>query len=277
MKVVKANGEVEPFDESKIRRSLQRAGADAAITDKVIEEVRKKAHDGITTKALYKIVFRTLKSFRQSVAGKYNLKRAIMELGPTGFPFEKFIAEIMEAEGYRTQTSQIVMGRCVKHEVDVIAELDDTINMFECKYYTTTGKYCDVKNALYVHARFLDIGSNKHFKNKKFSGWLVTNTRFTKDAEQYGTCVGLEMMSWDFPANKSLRDIIDKHNLHPITCLTSLTKKEKQFLLNENIVLARNLCQSPDTLEKIPLTIQKAAAVMEEARALCEIKTTSVK
>ena len=44
-----------------------------------------------------------------------------MAFGPTGFPFEKLTAEILESMGYSTRTGVIVPGHCVKHEIDVIA------------------------------------------------------------------------------------------------------------------------------------------------------------
>ncbi|MGI8893621.1 MAG: ATP cone domain-containing protein [Bacteroidia bacterium] len=272
MEVIKANGVRELFNEEKIRNSLKRVGAKSDIIDKVIDEVKAKASDGITTKALYKIVFRTLNLFGKEVAGKYNLKKAIMELGPTGFPFEKFIAEILKADGYHTRTGEFINGKCIKHEVDVIAEKESIVNMYECKYHTTSGKYCDIKHALYVNARFVDIGISNDYKyNKNFQGWLITNTRFTIDAEQYGNCAGLGLISWDYPVNNSLRDIINKSGMHPITCLTSISIKEKKELLNRSIVLTKNLCDEPGVLKEIGLSKQKIVKALDEAKLLCSV------
>ena len=46
-----------------------------------------------------------------------------MELGPSGFPFEKLVGKILEQEGFETRVGVIVQGNCVQHEVDVIARL----------------------------------------------------------------------------------------------------------------------------------------------------------
>lgn len=81
--------------------------------------------------------------------------------------------------------------------------------------------------------------------------WVVTNTRFTKDAEQYGTCVGLRLLSWDFPKGNSLKDIIEQFGLHPLTCSTMLTKAEKQMLLDEKMVLSRDVLKHTSLLDKI--------------------------
>lgn len=276
MRIIKANGEETSYEPEKIVRSLERAGASQEIIQKVLSDTEKELFDGIHTKAMYKIVFRNLKKLSHSTAGKYNLKNAIMEFGPTGFPFEKFIAALLEAEGYQTLTDQIVQGHCVKHEIDVIAEKDNKHFMMECKFHSTAGNICDVKHALYVHARFLDVEKNwlnKPGHAKKFhQGWLVTNTRLTGDAEKYGNCVGMGLLSWNYPQGDSLRERIDRNGLYPITCLTSLSKREKQVLLNKNIVLCHTLCEHPSELNGIGLSEIRKLKVIEEGKIICKNK-----
>lgn len=272
--VIKANGETEPFDENKIRRSLERSGAEPGIVDMVIKETRKKLYSNISTGKLYRIVFNELRRLQRPAAGRYHLKRAIMELGPTGFPFEKFISELFVADGYQTSTDRVIEGYCVRHEVDVIAENQKEQFMMECKYHSEPGVVCDVKHALYVRARFQDIEKKLRAQQgqdmKPFKGWLVTNTRMTLDAEKYGICSGLEMMSWNFPAGKSLRERIDDNGLHPVTCITLLTRSEKQQLLNKQIVLCRTLCANPAVLKDIGINDMRANKIIEEGRHICK-------
>jgi ribosomal protein L21E len=260
----------------KIVRSLERAGANQEIIQEVLSETEKEIFDGIHTQAMYKIVFRNLKKLSHSTAGKYHLKNAIMELGPTGFPFEKFIAALLQAEGYQTLTDQIVQGYCVKHEVDIIAEKNNQHFMMECKFHGIAGSICDVKHALYVHARFLDVEKswlNKQGHAQKFhQGWLVTNTRFTGDAEKYGNCVGMGLLSWNYPKGDSLKERIDRNGLYPITSLTTLSKQEKQRLLNKNVVLCHTLCEHPTELNGIGLSEARKNKVIEEAMVMCKNK-----
>lgn len=274
MKVIKANGEEIFFETDKIRRSLERAGASKEVIQKVLSETEKQLYDRIPSKAIYKIVFKNLKKLNHGTAGKYHLKNAIMELGPAGFPFEKFIANILEADGYYTQTDQIVQGHCIKHEVDIIAEQGNKHLMIECKFHGTSGNICHVKNALYVYARFLDlekIGLNKSRHAQKFhQGWLVTNTRFSSDAEKYGKCVGMVLLSWNYPRGNSLREIIDRKGLYPITCLSCLSKNEKQTLLNHNIVLCKTIYERPSELNCIRLSKIRKKKVLEEAKIISE-------
>jgi hypothetical protein len=271
--VLKANGEKVPFDADKIRQSLRRVKTNPALIEKIIGAVNNEIYDGIPTSKLYRIVFNKLKKQPRGIAGKFNLKRAIMDLGPTGYPFEKFIAGLWQAEGFKTKTGIIIKGFCVNHEVDVVAEKDNLHFFMECKFHSSRGNYCHVKNALYVFARFLDI-EKKLAKESTHSGkthkmWLVTNTRLTTDAETYGTCAGLELLSWDFPPGNGLRERIDRTGLHPITCLTSLSLKEKRQLLDKDVVLCRDLCAKPQTLTEIGIAGRKIEKILEEADAIC--------
>jgi hypothetical protein len=273
MNVVKANGEIAAFDPGKIRRSLARLKINPAWIEQVIENISSEIYDLIPTSELYKIVFDELKKLQKGVAAKYNLKRAIMDLGPTGFPFEKFIAALFQSEGFATQTGQIIKGYCVNHEIDVIAEHGNLFYLMECKFHGFAGKVSDLKTALYVYARFLDVEKSLKalplHRDKIHKMWLVTNVRFTEDAIDYGTCAGLELMSWDFPAGTSLSERIDRSGLHPVTCLTMLTKKEKEFLLRKNIVLGKDLAERPEVLSEIGIRDERISKIADEAEAIC--------
>jgi hypothetical protein len=273
MDVIKANGELAPFDADKIRQALLRVKTSPALIEQIIEKVNREIYDRIPTTELYRIVFGALKKLQRVAAGKYNLKRAIMDLGPTGFPFERFIAALWQSDGFQTATGQIVKGYCVSHEVDVIAEKENLHYLMECKFHSLQGTPCDVKHALYVFARFLDIEKKLKTESshsaKIHKMWLVTNTRLTTDAIAYGSCVGLGLLSWDFPAEDGLRERIDRAGLHPVTCLTSLSLKEKRQLLGKAIVLCRDLLAKPEILVEIGLRQNKIEEVLDEAGEIC--------
>lgn len=273
MKVIKAGGEPTLYDSGKIKRSLERVGAEQRVIEDVIEETKKELYDGITTKMLYKIVFKNLKRLKRSAAGRYHLKKAIMELGPSGFPFENFIASLLEAEGCKTVTNQIVSGRCVQHEIDVIAEIDRKNVMIECKFRGKEGSVCDIKEALYIYARFLDVENSCPSRSgglQKFDrAMLATNARLTSDAEKYCNCVGMDFLSWNSPRGNSIRERIDRNGLYPLTCLTTLSKNEKELLLNKNVVLCHSICERPALLNGIGLSKARKVKVLEEMEILC--------
>lgn len=273
--VQKASGELELFDESKLRRSLDGAGADKDIISTIVDRINEILYDGITTQKLYREAFRLLKQHSSRLAGRYKLKEALLELGPTGYPFEKFIAELLNRLGYKTQVGQIIGGNCVSHEVDVIAENDDEYFIVECKFHNRKGHKCNVQVPLYIQARFEDIKrkliQQPEYQARKLHGWVVTNTRFTDDARQYSSCIKLRLLSWDYPKNNGLKDLIGRVNLHPVTCLSSLTKNEKQKLLEKNIVFCQQLHEESQ-LTGIGINEQKKKQILKEATEISNSK-----
>lgn len=270
--VTKASGQVVPFAPEKLRSSLQRSGATPEMSETILEEILPRLAEGISTKKLYRMAFNLLHQRSKHLAARYRLKQAIMDLGPSGFPFERFIARILEHGGYQVEVGRIVEGKCVKHEVDVIALRGDQHFMVECKYHHP-GRICDVKIPLYIEARFKDV--EERWKlipghgTKFHQGWLVTNTRFTSDALQYGQCAGLHLMSWDHPMKESLKDRIDRSGLYPLTCLSSLTRAEKQQLLDLGVVLCKEICKDPSLLSRAGVRPARVEAVLNEGAELC--------
>lgn len=273
IKIKKYSGEIVDFDMEKLKKSLRNSNADENLINEIAASVENKLYPGISTRKIYQIAFQMLKKKTNVCASRYKLKKAIMELGPSGFPFEKFVGEILSQEGFQTEVGVFVQGECVMHEVDVVAITDHTEYMIECKYHNTQGKVSDVKIPLYINSRFLDI--NNQFKKKpensvKFQqGWIYTNTRFSSDAITYGKCVGLNLVSWDYPQHNSLKSKIDTLGLFPITSLITLTRKEKEKLLNKGIVLCKELSKKPEVLEEVGIDKVKHKKILENAKGLC--------
>lgn len=271
--ITKASGEQSPFSEEKIRTSLRRSGADEDQINFILQEVKKQLYDGMTTRKIYRIAFSLLKSGSRHLAARYHLKQAIMELGPSGFPFEKYVAELMKFQGYSTQVGQILQGKCVTHEIDIIAQKDNQLILVECKYHNQNGISCNVKIPLYIHSRFNDVEAHEskkaNYASKERKGWIVTNTRFTADAIQYAGCSGIYILGWDHPFKNGLREQIDNAGLYPITCLTSLTAAEKQKLLDREIVLCKELKNNEKALKSIGIKAIRTSTVLNEIHQLC--------
>jgi Holliday junction resolvase len=247
IRVLKRSGEYEPYSESKVRSSLRRAGADEELIDTIVARVRGELYDGISTRKIYAHVFELLTELQSPLVSRYDLKRAIMELGPTGFPFERFVAGVLEAHGFAVAVGQEVQGKCVDHEVDIIAQKGQTHYMIEAKFHNQPGTRSDIKDALYTYARFLDVaevwveisGHRSHLHQ----AWLVTNTKVTSKVRKYARCVGMRVTSWNYPSRASLRVMVEKSGLLPMTCLQSLDQEDKAKLLEEGILFCRELAQ----------------------------------
>lgn len=210
--VTKANGQKEAFNVEKLRSSLINSGASDDATEEVINHIVGELREGMSTGEIYRHTFEYLASLDKPVAHSYSLRRAVMHIGPTGFPFEKLVAEIFSEKGYQVVTDQIVMGKCVSHEVDVVAYNDKKLLMCEAKFHNELGTKSDVKVALYVKARFDDLkyGTFDYGTpgRRLDEGILITNTKFSRTAIQYGTCENLTMIGWNYPEKGNLHDMI---------------------------------------------------------------------
>src|SRR4030066_1099536 len=179
--IIKADGKKKLYNEQKIKSSFIKAGAPPEIAAKATRTINKKIKDNMSTDEIYNEVLGNLKILEPRVALKYSLKRAIMDMGPEGFAFEKYIAKILREYGYSAEVGQFVRGYCVEHEVDVIAKREGKTYLLECKYHNSPGIKSDVKTALYIHSRFLDIEKASRAKDSNnhnhLEAGLATNTK----------------------------------------------------------------------------------------------------
>ena len=191
-----------------------------------------------------------------------------MEMGPTGFPFERLIGEIFEKQGYQVQVGQTLEGYCVTHEVDVIATGGKIQNLMECKYSQEQGKNVSIQVPLYVRSRIDDIirlrRERHEYQGFTFTGWVVTNTRFSPDSMQFGRCSGLKLLGWDYPEGAGLKELIQREGVYPVTLISQLNQKEKQALMEQGLVSCSRLLARKEVLETLGLNRKKLASVIRE-------------
>ncbi|CAM2790502.1 restriction endonuclease [Flavobacterium frigoris] len=272
MKIIKHSGDIVDFDPEKLRKSLMKSGADDLVVEDILHKISSEIYEGISTKKIYKRAFALLKKEANSHAARYNLRSALQSLGPAGFFFEKYIARLFDAEGYQTVTNLILPGKCVSHEIDVLIKKDNELEMIECKFHSARENKSDVKVPLYVFSRFNDLRERKQIvfsKNEIISKcWIVTNNRFTSDAIVFAKCSGMNLLSWDYPKGNNLKTKNDIDCLYPVTCLTTLSLVEKDKLLILDVILAKELINNSDKLEKIGLSSNRIKNVLKEVREL---------
>lgn len=261
--VLKASGQAEAFNENKLRSSIQRAGIPPLLVENVVIHIKSKLYENIPTREIYKHIIEFLgNSTTPFSKARYSLKQAIMDLGPTGYPFEDYISEILKLEGYKTLVRQTLYGKCIGHEIDVVAEKDNFKSMIECKFHNMPGTKSQVHVSLYTKARFDDTKE----KNNLSDAWLITNTKITQDALNYAICAKMKVISWDYPERGSFRDLIEKHKLYPVTVLTNLSQNQKQQLAENHIVLAKDVCINPSALDILSLPKEKKSSILSECQ-----------
>lgn len=272
--VLKADGSIEPFSEEKVLRSIRRAGVSPEVEAKVLQVVKEKLYENIPTYDVYGIIADTLAHSGEPYSrARYSLKQAIMLLGPTGYPFEDFIGKLLEEVGYSVQTRQLLNGRCVDHEVDVIAEKDGKKSLIEAKFHNNPGTRSDVRVALYVKSRFEDLKDRYNFDD----AWIITNTKTTTDANTYSECSGIKIMSWNFPEGESLRDLIESAGLQPITILTTLNAHQKAQLLANHVIMCKDIESNPSHLDILGLSREEREQTLKEVTYICSLHKHSAR
>ena len=265
--IIKSSGEKEKFDKRKIENSLIKAGAGKKLAEDISEKVRKKIHKGAKTKEIINLTEEILKK-EPVIKIRYNLKNAIMNLGPSGFAFEEFFSQILRNYGYKTKVGKILMGKNITHEVDIVAKNKKSY-MIECKYHNLSGIYTRVKVSLYTYARFLDLRNNRE---KRFDyPWLSTNTKTSSDVIKYAKGVGMKITSWKYPRGESLQDLIMEKGLYPITILPSVRGFIKEILSREKIVIAKELTEIKfdELYRKTKIPKEKIKKIVSEAGEVC--------
>ncbi len=274
MQVKKYSGELVPFDEAALRRSLTRSGASEQEVNLVYENIKGSLYDGISTKELYELAFTSLRGKKDSYAARYSLKKALRELGPEGFYFEKWIARLFQEDGFQAVTGQTVQGHAVSHELDVVALKDGKLFAVECKFRNDADAKVSVTTPMYYKSRKEDIlGINYTFfgQNLQFSdGWLVTNAYFTTDSIAFANHYKLNMLSWNYPEGKCLKTRVDNNGEYPVTCLTNLSSQDKAMLLKNQIILVKDLLKNPEVLNTIQLPKDKQDVLLKEAKELID-------
>lgn len=273
MKIIKHSGDIVDYNPEKLKNSLLKSGAGQLVVKDILRQLEQEIFEGMSTKQIYKLAFGLLKKASNSHAARYNLRQAIQLLGPAGFFFEKFVARLFQSEKYEAQTNLTLQGKCVSHEIDVLVQKNNIVAMVECKFHAHREAVSDVKVPMYILSRFNDL-KEKPFqlfgKKQPISKcWIVTNNRFSSDAVTFGSCSGLNMLSWDFPLDHNLRTKIDNNHLYPVTCLTTLSLTEKDKLLILDVILVKEIINHSDCLEKIGLSPNRIKNVLKEAAALC--------
>jgi len=271
--IKKASGEEEPFSIDKLKRSLLNAGAKEETTSEILKDIENWIYPGVTTKKIYTRAFSILHREKTNSSLRYRLKQAILELGPTGYPFEILIGKLFQHMGFSTEVGVVIEGNCVSHEMDVIATHGSAQHLAECKYHKDQGKQVSVQVPLYVRSRVNDIISKRQsmqeYRDFDFTGWVITNTRFSSDSIQYGNCSGLKLLAWNYPAGNGLKENIEKYKLYPVTVLRNLMVKEKQSLMDQGIVTCSQLLENPDHLLSFALSKNKHNLLMKELHGIC--------
>lgn len=274
MKILKWNGERVDYDPSKIRRSLKRAGAKPDVIDHVLKKVRKHLKTNMTTKEVYTFVKLALKEENAHIAHRYDLRSALGKLGPAGFKFEKYVASILTSYNYETEIPpKEFKGKCIYHEVDVVARRGAKTIMIEAKYRNDVRDYVKLKDTMATWARYEDLvdGNQMGTKTPRFDEvWIVSNGNISRRSRKWGVCKGMRIIGWHYPGKNSLAQMVDKSALYPITALDNVSRRELDAFADHNLMLCLEIADSdPEKLAyDLGLGEKRASNIVKTCKAV---------
>lgn len=263
--IINLRGEKEPFSFQKVYQSARNVGASKELALKIASQIEKEIFPGISSSEIFDRIFELLLENSPHSAIRFNLKKAIEKLGPTGFPFEKFVGKIFEKEGFKVKLNQTIPGFCTQYEIDFLAQKGNSIYIAECKFRQEPGGRVDLQSALANHARFLDIQKGKFLNSKmNYKSIIVTNAKFTSEAIKYSECVGVELLGWKYPKGRGLEFLIEKNRFYPITILPSVSQGLAKVLIEQKVVLVSDIFGK----EFENLKIRNKEKILKEAKIL---------
>ncbi len=278
--IIKADGSTEIFDPARLIVSLERSGAGAHAAARIARAITSTVTPGAFSKEIYTRAFTLLRREARPVAARYALRRALLELGPTGHPFEDFVSHLYRKEGWQVETRKIIQGKCVAHEIDFYASHPEqnTFLAAELKYHNDPGYKTDLKVALYVKSRFDDIFACDATARACpiDRGLLVTNTKFTSEAIAYAECAGVELLGWGYPAVDNLFMRMSRAKVYPITTLTGLVRAEKRLLIEDGVIAVDEIVQDRRRLDVLHLSSERFGELLAEAEGLLALSHTTI-
>lgn len=275
LEVINNSGKKEVFSRNKLYLSIRRAGASKALAEKICDAVEKEIYPEIQTKEIFKKVQKILLKENPRSGIRYGLKEAMRLLGPSGFPFEKYVGDIFEQLGFSVVLNQYLQGICVFHEIDILAKEKKYLLIGECKYHILPGARVDLKVGLVHYARFLDLKSGDFFKKTEFKNLkprpiIITNTKFTTKIIKYAECTGIDLLGWKYPELRGLEYIIESQGFYPITILPSFKGQLLEIFSQEKLMLVQDLLEidTAKFCKKTGLSQKKISILKKEAEIL---------
>lgn len=276
MIVKKARGGEEKYKSYKVVRSCERSGFTESQGKRIERNVRKKIGDTIDVEELEKIIYKEMKSIKESYAMIYRLRESIAALNPEKHEFEFFIAKLFDEMGFDSKRSPKPkpVGECIEHEIDVLADKnpsgEEGTHIVECKHHYHFHRFTGLGVPMRERARLLDL--RKGFKKGKKNSinpekaWVFTNTKLSDHAKKYSKCKGINLIGWDYPED-SLAKLTEKYKVYPVDILM-LNKKEKEEFSKNQIITVRDFLNFE--IEKINIKSERRKELKQGAEELME-------
>ncbi len=258
--VTKFDGTRQPFDRNKVVRTCLRMGATPAVAESIAEEIENRVYDGMETKKILQMIFRSLRKHKPATRHQIDLRKALSLLNPAP-DFERYIQLLLSEHGYEVTPNQIMRGRCVEHEVDAVARKNGKTCIVEVKHHYKYHTPTSLDVSRISRAVFEDVTEAYELglNNLKVDyALIVCNTKLSEHAKRYADCRGISHIGWSSPPNHDLQTMIEEKKLYPITFLKGLNAETRNKLASKGVILLKQLT------EKTPKELRRQTGIPKE-------------
>jgi hypothetical protein len=241
--VTKADGSKQLFGKEKVVRTCLRMGASRQVAFEVAEKVEERLYDGISTQIILRMIFRFMRKYKPEVGHLFDLRKGLSLMSPKP-EFELFVQVLLRHNGFEVSPNQVLKGKCVGHEVDAIAKKDGVTYFVEAKHHLSYHSLTGLDESRIARAILEDVseGSTLGTNDWKIDrAMIVTNTRYSEHAMQYGKCRNILQIGWSSPENLGLQNMIESKKLYPLSCLRGLGSETRMRFVEAGIVLIKQL------------------------------------
>ena len=272
--VTKADGSKQLFDKEKIVQTCQRMGANRDVAIQVAQEVEKNLYPNITTQQILQIIFAVMSKNKPAVKHLFDLKQGISLMEPKP-EFEVFVRVLLAHNGFQVKPNAILRGLCGEHEVDAIATKDGLTYLVEAKHHSNYHALTGLDESRIARAIIEDVTdgyTNGGAEIRIDRAMIVTNTRYSEHAVNYGRCRGILQVGWASPEGLGLRDMVEKHKLVPLSCLRGISTDTRLRLVEAGIVLIKQLLEQDSYYleRRIGLSHKTVLSIIEKAKHTTE-------
>ena len=272
--VTKADGSKQLFNREKIVQTCLRLGADQNTAMLIATQLEHRLYEGISTREILQIIFTLMRKYKPAVKHLFDLRRGIslMESKPE---FEVFVRALLFHNGFDVQPNTILRGFCGLHEVDALASKAGLTYFVEIKHHIKYHAFTGLDESRIARAILEDVaeGYTRGVTDLKIDrAMIVTNTRYSDHAINYGQCRHILQIGWASP-EVGLRDMIEKHKLYPLSCLRGISANIRLKLIDVGIVLIKQLLNQDSNyiVRKTGLSKFEVSSLMEKARLTAEM------
>ena len=243
--VTKANGSRQMFDRNKVVKTCMRMGATRGDALEVADKIEKRLYDGISTAKILQMLFQFMRKYKPHVSQIYDLRKGL-SLMSSKPEFEVFVQSLLSHNGFEVSSNRILKGKCVEHEVDGIAQKNGITYLVEAKHHVNYHHFTGLDESRIARAVLEDVteGYGLGIGNLKIDkAMIVTNTKYSDYATQYGICKDIFQIGWSTPSNLSLQNMIEEKNLYPLSCLKGLGADTRLHLADSGVVLINQVAE----------------------------------